>query len=77
MEIEKEPMKKEKVGVDSAYAVTGVTDGTENGSEKIVNESTIKAVNSNTGNTPNNGVYTWNQLTGQKASSNRNNLWYI
>ena len=59
-----------KNGVDSAYAVTGVTDGTEDGAEKQVTEDTIKEVKEKaTGNTPIDGVYSWNQLTGQKASS--------
>lgn len=72
METEKELLQQVKFGVDSVYAVTGVTDGTEDGAEKIVTESTITSINNSVRNTPNNGVYTWNQLSGQKASSTGN-----
>ena len=61
-----------KSGVDSAYVVTGVTDGTENGAEKQVAASTIANVKTVEGNTPVDGVYAWNQATGQKASSSGN-----
>ena len=56
----------EKSGVESVYAVTGCTTGTNNAGEKI---TTITNINSTTANTAVDGVYTWNQLNGTKASS--------
>lgn len=58
-----------KSDVDSVYAVTGVTTGEENGLEKQVTASTITNIKISTGNTSIDGVYAWNQLIGQKASS--------
>ena len=58
-----------KSGVDSVYAVTGVTTGTTNSGEK---QTTIENINGITGNTASDGVYTWKQTTGQKASSTGN-----
>ena len=58
-----------KSGVDSVYAVTGVTTGTTNAGEK---QTTIENINGITGNTASDGVYTWKQTTGQKASSTGN-----
>ena len=55
-----------KSGIDSVYAVTGCTTGSTNSGEKVV---TIANINGTTGNTANNGVYTWDQLNGCKASS--------
>ena len=55
-----------KSGVDSVYAVTGCTSGTNNAAEKV---TTIANINSTTANTAVDGVYTWNQLNGTKASS--------
>ncbi|MFR5190981.1 MAG: hypothetical protein ACLTEH_07110, partial [Clostridia bacterium] len=55
-----------KTGVDSVYAVTGCTTGTNNATEKV---TTIANINSTTANTAVDGVYTWNQLNGTKASS--------
>ena len=56
-----------KTGVDSVYAVTGVTTGTEDGTTTT---ATIGNINGTTGNTASSeGVYTWNQKTGQGASS--------
>ena len=55
-----------KSGVDSVYAVTGCTTGTNNAGEKV---ATIANVNSTTGNNASDGVYTWDQLNGTKASS--------
>ncbi|MFR2533741.1 MAG: hypothetical protein ACLS95_00650 [Clostridia bacterium] len=55
-----------KSGVDSVYAVTGCTTGTNNAVEKV---TTIANINSTTANTAVDGVYTWNQLNGTKASS--------
>lgn len=55
-------------GVYSVYAVTGVT--RSGGDEKT---PTIENINSTTGsNTASNGVYTWDQITGQKSSSTLN-----
>ena len=55
----------------SVYAVTGCTTGTANGGEKIVTDfNTIKTI---TGNNPTtDGVYVWNQVQGQTASSTGN-----
>ncbi|MFR0823689.1 MAG: hypothetical protein ACLU84_07850 [Clostridia bacterium] len=55
-----------KSGVDSVYAVTGCTTGSNNGGEAV---KTIANINGTTGNTANNGIYTWDQLNGCKASS--------
>ena len=54
-----------KIEVDSVYAVTGCTTGI-NEEEKQTN---IDNINTTTGNVANDGVYTWNQLNGTKASS--------
>ena len=53
-------------GVDSVYAVTGCTTGSTGAKEST---TTISNINSTTKNMPVDGVYTWNQLTGCKASS--------
>ena len=55
-----------KSGVDSVYAVTGCTIGSTSAEEKV---TTIANINGTTGNTAVDGVYTWNQLNGTKASS--------
>ena len=57
-----------KTGVNSVYAVTGVTTGTTNAgaSTKTLDNLTT------TGNTANNGTYTWDQIEGQKSSSTLN-----
>ena len=55
-----------KSGVDSVYAVTGCTTGINNGAEKV---TTIANINGTTANTAADGVYTWNQKNGTKASS--------
>ena len=55
-----------KSGVDSVYAVTGCTTGSSSAGETI---KTIANINGTTGNTANNGVYTWDQLNGCMASS--------
>ncbi len=58
---------KGKTGVESVYAVTGVTSSAKNGIEI---KADITNINNTTGNTPSTeGVYTWNQRTGQEASS--------
>ena len=56
-------------GVDSVYAVTGVTKGSISAGTA---GSTIDNINSTTGNTANSGVYTWDQKNGQKSSSTLN-----
>ena len=61
--------KKGKNGVDSVYAVTGVTTGTTNAGEK---QTTIEIINNTKNNENNNGIYTWEQIEGQKASSTGN-----
>ena len=55
-----------KSGVDSVYTVTGCTGGTNSEAEKV---TTINQMNTTVGNTPNDGVYTWDQLTGCRAST--------
>ncbi len=55
-----------KSGVDSVYAVTGCTTGTNNGGETV---RTMENINGTIGNTASNGVYTWDQVNGCKASS--------
>ena len=55
-----------KTGVDSVYAVTGCTTASTSAGGAVKNMTNI---NGTTGNTANNGVYTWEQLNGCKASS--------
>ncbi|MFR0823552.1 MAG: hypothetical protein ACLU84_05345 [Clostridia bacterium] len=55
-----------KSGVDSVYAVTGCTTGSTTAGESVI---TMDNINGTIGNTANNGVYTWDQLNGCKASS--------
>ena len=55
-----------KTGVDSVYAITGCTTGSSSAAEKV---TTIANINSTTANTAIDGVYTWNQANGTKASS--------
>ena len=55
-----------KTGVDSVYAVTGCTSNDTSSGEKI---TTIENINTTTGNTAIDGVYTWNQLTGLTTST--------
>ena len=55
-----------KSGVDSVYAVTGCTTGSTSAGESV---QTMVNINGTTGNTANNGVYTWDQLNGCMASS--------
>ena len=56
----------EKSGVDSVYAITGCTTGSTSAREKA---TTIANINKTTANTAVDGVFTWNQLNGTKASS--------
>ena len=56
-------------GVNSVYAVTGVTTGSTSAGGVA---TTIDKINGTTGNTANTGVYTWDQETGQKPSSTLN-----
>ena len=58
-----------KSGVDSVYAVTGCTTASTSAGESV---KTMTNINGTTGNTANNGVYTWDQLNGCKASSTGN-----
>ena len=53
----------------SVYAVTGVTTGTTGASSKT---TTIENIKSISGNSASDGVYLWNQIEGQKASSTGN-----
>ena len=54
----------------SVYAVTGVTTGTVDGDSKETTIENIKLVSGNNSNSD--GVYLWNQIEGQKASSTGN-----
>ena len=56
-----------KSGVDSIYGIPGCTSGNYGAAEEVI--ANIEDINSTTGNTASNGVYTWNQLTGTKAST--------
>ena len=56
-------------GVNSVYAVTGVTTGSTSAGGV---GTTIDTINNTTGNTANSGVYTWDQENGQKSSSTLN-----
>ena len=56
-----------KNGVDSVYAVTGVTTATAN-----KKTTTIENINGTIGNNAKDGVYVWNQIEGQKASTTLN-----
>ena len=55
-----------KVGVESIYAVTGCTTSSTNSTSILEN---IENINGTTENIANNGVYTWDQLSGCKSSS--------
>ena len=55
-----------KSGVESVYAITGCTTGSTSAGESV---QIIDNINGTIGNTANNGVYTWEQLSGCKASS--------
>ena len=57
-----------KTGINSVYAVTGVTTGTTNTEPSVQTLGNLTT----TGNTANNGVYTWDQIEGQKSSSTLN-----
>ena len=57
-----------KTGINSVYAVTGVTTGTTNAGASIKTLDNLTT----TGNTANNGTYTWDQIEGQKSSSTLN-----
>ena len=54
-----------QTGVNSVYGVTGCTSNSTSNGEK---QTTIATVNGTTGNTANDGVYTWNQKTGTSSS---------
>ena len=51
--------------VDSVYVVTGCTTGSTSSGEK---QTTIENINATTANEAKDGVYTWDQLNGTKAS---------
>ena len=57
-----------KSGVDSIYGIPGCTSGNYNRTQQTITAS-IEDINSTTGNTASNGIYTWNQLAGTKAST--------
>ena len=57
-----------KTGVNSVYAVTGVTTGATNAEPSVQTLANLIT----TGNTANNGTYTWDQIEGQKSSSTLN-----
>ena len=60
-----------KNGIDSVYAITGMTGGTTDGEETIVKIDEIKTLSGNTP-TPTGSIYAWNQKGGVTASSTRN-----
>lgn len=60
-----------KNGVDSAYAITGMTQGLGKQSEILVTLDEIKSLSGNTP-TSNGNIYAWNQFGGVVASSTRN-----
>ncbi len=60
-----------KNGVDSAYGITGMTDGTTDGEETIVKIEEIKTLSGNTPTTTG-SMYAWNQKVGVTASSTGN-----
>ena len=55
-----------KSGVDSVYAVTGCTTASNIEADKL---TTMENINHTVANTASNGIYTWDQLNGCKASS--------
>ena len=57
-----------KTGINSVYAVTGVTTGTTKAGPSVKTLDNLTT----TGNTANNGTYTWDQIEGQKSSSTLN-----
>lgn len=61
--------KSGKTGVSSVYAVTGCTTGQTEAEEK---QTTIDSINSTTADSSADGVYVWNQKTGQSASNTGN-----
>ena len=60
-----------KSGVDSAYGITGMTQGLEDGEETVVKIEEIKTLSGNTPTTTG-SMYAWNQKAGVVASSTRN-----
>ena len=60
-----------KNGVDSVYAITGMTQGLTDGEETVVKIDEIKALQGNTPTTTG-SMYAWNQKGGITASSTRN-----
>ena len=62
---------KGKNGVDSAYGITGMTQGLTDGKETVVKIEEIKTLSGNTPTTTG-SMYAWNQKGGITASSTRN-----
>ncbi len=60
-----------KNGVDSVYAITGMTDGTIDGEETVVKIEEIRTLSGNIP-TATGSIYAWNQQGGVVASSTRN-----
>ena len=61
-----------KLGVESVYAVTGLTTGKTDEKEKQITASDLQNINNRTGNNAINTVYAWNQETGQKSGTTLN-----
>ena len=61
-----------KTGVESVYAVTGLTTAKTNEGEKEITAEDIGNINNRTGDNETNTVYAWDQETGQKASTTLN-----
>ncbi len=62
-----------KTGIESVYAMSGVTTNDAEEKSKVISgtQEIVDKINKVTGNTPttNEGIYTWEQETGTKASS--------
>ncbi len=65
--------EKGQTGVESVYAMTGVTTNDIDEKEKVISgtKEIVNKINKVTGDTPtiDEGIYTWEQKTGTKASS--------
>lgn len=68
MEVEPEQKKKGKAGVDSAYAVTGMTSSSIEAETRVVTQAQIDNVLNGTALNAND-LYLWNQVQGQNAST--------
>ncbi len=58
--------------IQSIYAITGLTTGEKTAREKEITQDDINNINNKNGNVAINGIYSWNQIEGQKASSTLN-----